>query len=165
MNLDDVILVETPSPKLAALRDLVADLRTQGVPIDGVGNILGSAGPCFLRSDGTNMPVLAQMRFDEADIAGMVTNGTLNDVILHEMHHALGFGTIWGLSTPALRVRTGTALSAFVGSNAITACKALGGLSTACDSASMPVAAVNKGGRPTVSCGSSKATLGTRCQE
>ena len=50
------------------------------------------------------------------------------------MHHALGFGTIWGLSTPALRVRTGTALSAFVGSNAITACKALGGLSTACDS-------------------------------
>ena len=106
----------------------------QVVPIDGVGNILGSAGPCFLRSDGTNMPVLAQMRFDEADIAGMVTNGTLNDVILHEMHHALGFGTIWGLSTPALRVRTGTALSAFVGSNAITACKALGGLSTACDS-------------------------------
>jgi hypothetical protein len=106
----------------------------QVVPIDGAGNILGSAGPCFLRSDGSNMPVLAQMRFDEADIAGMITNGSLNDVILHEMHHALGFGTIWSLTSPPVRVRAGTALSAFTGGNAITACKALGGLSTACDS-------------------------------
>ncbi len=106
----------------------------QVVPIDGVGQVLGSAGPCFLRSDGTNMPVLAAMRFDEADIANLVTNGSLNDVILHEMHHALGFGSTWGIVSPAVRIRAGTSLSAFTGANAIGACRVLGGLAAQCDS-------------------------------
>jgi hypothetical protein len=36
------------------------------------------------------------MDFDSADMASMLANGTLNGVVLHEMMHTLGFGTIWG---------------------------------------------------------------------
>ena len=36
------------------------------------------------------------MQFDVADMAAMVANGSLNGVVLHEMMHSLGFGTIWG---------------------------------------------------------------------
>jgi hypothetical protein len=35
------------------------------------------------------------MQFDTADLASMQANGTLNDVITHEMGHVLGIGTIW----------------------------------------------------------------------
>jgi hypothetical protein len=38
------------------------------------------------------------MTFDTADLERMESNGTLTDVITHEMGHVLGFGkTIWGL--------------------------------------------------------------------
>ncbi len=66
----------------------------QVTTIDGVGNILGSAGPCLLRN-GTLLPIVATMKFDSADMAAMVNNGSLNGVVLHEMMHTLGFGTIW----------------------------------------------------------------------
>ena len=64
-------------------------------PIDGVGNILGSAGPCLVRSS-SRLPVIAAMQFDVADMSAMIGNGSLNGVVLHEMMHTLGFGTIWG---------------------------------------------------------------------
>lgn len=35
------------------------------------------------------------MRFDTADLGDMEANGTLLDVIKHEMAHVIGFGTIW----------------------------------------------------------------------
>jgi hypothetical protein len=62
-------------------------------PIDGVGQILGKAGFCALRS--TGLPFLGYMQFDTADLAKMETNGTLESVILHEMLHVVGFGTLW----------------------------------------------------------------------
>ena len=70
-------------------------LFAEVAPIDGPGSILGSAGPCVLRS-GTLLPGVGVMDFDSADMASMVANGTLNGVVLHEMMHTLGFGTIWG---------------------------------------------------------------------
>ncbi len=70
-------------------------LYAQVAPIDGVGNILGSAGPCVIRS-GSLLPVVGTMSFDVADMNSMVANGTLGGVVLHEMMHTLGFGTIWG---------------------------------------------------------------------
>ncbi len=64
--------------------------------IDGVGNVLGSAGPCLVRPDAQdNLPALGVMRFDEADLANLEASGRLQTVILHEMLHVLGFGTIW----------------------------------------------------------------------
>ncbi|HEU5219792.1 MAG TPA: leishmanolysin-related zinc metalloendopeptidase [Gemmatimonadales bacterium] len=65
------------------------------VPIDGVNNILGSAGPCIVRDDHGFQPAVGLMRFDTADLVALGNLGMLNDVILHEMGHVLGFGTMW----------------------------------------------------------------------
>jgi len=67
--------------------------------IDGVGNVLGAAGPCVLRDDGF-FPVTGIMRFDTADLVFLETRDALNSVILHEMGHILGFGTIWNFNVP-----------------------------------------------------------------
>lgn len=66
------------------------------LPIDGASgsNILGFATPVYVRS-GTNLPFAGCMVFDADNISEMETNGTLEDVLLHEMAHVFGFGTIW----------------------------------------------------------------------
>jgi uncharacterized protein YjdB len=63
-------------------------------PIDGVGSILGQAGPCYIRS-ASKLPLLGHMQFDSADIAQLEAAGQLDAVILHEMMHVIGFGTVW----------------------------------------------------------------------
>ena len=73
--------------------DIVIDAAI--VAIDGPGRVLGSAGPCFLRNDATGLPYFGVMRFDEADMQGLINNGNLVNVILHEMGHVLGVGTLW----------------------------------------------------------------------
>jgi len=65
-------------------------------PIDGPGKILGSAGPCFIRIPG-NLPVIGLMRFDVADIDMLEASGQLTNVILHEMGHVIGIGSLWSL--------------------------------------------------------------------
>ncbi|MFD3617437.1 leishmanolysin-related zinc metalloendopeptidase [Streptomyces sp. NPDC058676] len=90
--------------------DIIDDLliEAEGVTIDGPGDILGMAGPTDFR-DGTAqfgpmLPAKGVMRFDFADLARMETDGTLVDVITHEMGHVLGIGTLWkpfGLLTGA----------------------------------------------------------------
>ncbi len=65
--------------------------------IDGPGLILGSANPCWIRG-GSFQTILGQMRFDTADVRGLISSGLLNSVILHEMGHVLGFGSLWGPS-------------------------------------------------------------------
>jgi len=74
-------------------------ILVQGAAIDGPGNILGQAGPTHLRpaSDGNTafIPAKGTMQFDSADLEEMEQNGTLNDVITHEMGHVIGIGTIW----------------------------------------------------------------------
>jgi hypothetical protein len=63
--------------------------------IDGPGKILGQAGPCVVRSFG-RLPILGLMQFDTADVARLLSDGQLDEVVLHEMGHVLGYGTIWG---------------------------------------------------------------------
>jgi Leishmanolysin/Bacterial Ig-like domain (group 2) len=72
------------------------------VPIDGPGNILGGAGPCYVRDFGTpdvfetgDLTVLGTMQFDTDDLEMIEAEGFLSNVILHEMGHVLGFGTLW----------------------------------------------------------------------
>ena len=68
--------------------------------IDGVGGTLGSAGPCFIRNS-TGSPVIGTIRMDRDDLAFLAGLGLLNDVILHEMGHVLGLGTLWGVVDPS----------------------------------------------------------------
>ncbi len=62
--------------------------------IDGPGGTLGRAGACWRRA-GTLMPLYGRMEFDVADLERLERRGTLEDVVLHEMGHVLGIGTIW----------------------------------------------------------------------
>jgi len=75
-------------------------ISASGEPIDGPGSVLGSAGPCLLREPGSNgalgpLPLYGAMRFDVADLEGLEADGTLGPVILHEMGHVLGLGSLW----------------------------------------------------------------------
>jgi len=71
-------------------------IDAEGVTIDGVGGILGSAGPIFgAFQAGYTLATQGVMEFDSADIGDLETNGALYDVILHEMAHVIGFGTLW----------------------------------------------------------------------
>lgn len=75
---------------------------------DGVGGVLGSAGPtsglffdsALLDGDASTSDVLfstaGSMSFDSADVDNLITAGTWEEVIRHEMAHVLGFGTLWG---------------------------------------------------------------------
>lgn len=101
--------------------------------IDGPGKILGSAGPCFIRSN-AGLPLVSVMHFDKADLQGLVNDGRINDVILHEMLHTLGVGTMWAIK--GLTKYAGTDSSGYSGINAINGCQFHGG-GTAC-TASVP---------------------------
>lgn len=74
-------------------------ILAEGAAIDGENRVLGQAGPTFLRPPAAGaaalLPAKGQMTFDTADLARMESDGTLDDVITHEMGHVLGIGTIW----------------------------------------------------------------------
>ena len=77
-------------------------ILAMGADIDGPGRILGQAGATHLRppaaGDAANLPAKGIMKFDTADLEKMEAQGTLGDVITHEMGHVLGISaTIWRL--------------------------------------------------------------------
>ncbi len=85
-------------------------ILAQGSAIDGPGRILGQAGPTHIRpgtaGPGATLTVKGLMSFDTADLTKMGTDGTLNDVIAHEMGHVLGIGTLWEMMGLLKRPRT-----------------------------------------------------------
>jgi hypothetical protein len=83
-------------------------------PIDGVGNILARAGPCYI-NPGTRLTVAGIMEFDEADLPALINNGGIVDVITHEMGHVLGIGTLWNFGGRTLLVGSGGADPYFQG--------------------------------------------------
>jgi hypothetical protein len=95
-------------------------IEASGTAIDGPGGILGQAGPTHLRPAGAGaaafIPAKGRMQFDTADLANMQSNGTLNDVITHEMGHVLGIGTIW--TTKGLLAGANGNNPTFTGTNA-----------------------------------------------
>jgi hypothetical protein len=93
-------------------------------PIDGPGGILGQAGPCLIRTAGS-LPALGIMQFDVADLNNLETAGQLDEVILHEMQHVIGYGTIW--NSLGIISGAGGADPIFTGANAIAAFNANGG--------------------------------------
>jgi hypothetical protein len=118
-------------PRVRVDGELIDDILilAQGSAIDGPGRILGQAGPSHVRpgSAGASafLPVKGLMSFDTADLAKMDGDGTLNDVIAHEMGHVLGIGTIWDLK--ALLKRPRTPNPTFAGGDAMDEYQALRG--------------------------------------
>lgn len=95
------------------------------INIDGAGKVLGEAGPCYVRS-GSNLPVVGHLKLDATDLALMERTGTLDDVVLHEMGHILGIGTMW--PDNGLLEGAGLPDPRFTGSASVAAYRALGGL-------------------------------------
>lgn len=123
-TIDDVLIVAT------------------GAVIDGRGGRFAEAGPTEVRTGAKGLPWKGEMFFDTADVAELERGGTLVDVILHEMGHVLGFGTLWGRF--GLLQGAGTANPLYVGVNALREYKSIFAVPSA---AGVPVA--NSGGAGT----------------
>ena len=63
--------------------------------IDGVGGLLGQAGPTALRS-GSYLPAAATMQFDSDDAHSYYDQGLFDEIVAHEILHCVGFSSIWG---------------------------------------------------------------------
>jgi hypothetical protein len=106
-----VIVGDVPNVKVGTVSvdDIVisASLRA----IDGAGGILGQAGPTALRA-GSKLPATAMMQFDSADAATYQSQGLFDEIVTHEMLHAVGVGSIWA----AKSMLSG---NGFIGKNAV----------------------------------------------
>jgi hypothetical protein len=104
-------------------------ILAQGTAIDGAGQVLGQAGPTHLRPAGPGaaalLPAKGAMSFDSADLAALEAEGTLDDVIAHEMGHVLGIGTLW--ARKGLLAGSGSADPVFRGAGALAEYSALTG--------------------------------------
>jgi hypothetical protein len=115
------------APLPTPIDDIVVDVSTPA--IDGPGGILGQAGPtCVLLS--TELGVHGIMKFDSADVANMLADGSLGDVIAHELGHVLGVGTLWDMTwagTPRrLLSGAGSTNPTFTGARAVAEYSLLG---------------------------------------
>ncbi len=94
--------------------------------IDGPGNVLGSAGPCAF-SGTSGFPAFGVITIDGADAADLAASGGLFDVMLHELGHVLGIGTVW--TRKSLLTGTGGSDPQYTGIAARQAYNGLGGTS------------------------------------
>lgn len=96
----DVPSIEGPFPSafvgVPPIEGVVDDMVIEVAiaPIDGPGGILGQAGPRFVRLSDF-LTITGVMFFDVADLADLDSLGLFEEVIVHEMGHVLGFGTLW----------------------------------------------------------------------
>lgn len=114
-------------PEVPAVNETVDDVIIFAIvqTIDGEGQILGSAGPCLIRTGGDARSIMGIMRFDIEDLPNLEAQNLLRPVILHEMGHVLGLGTLW----PAKGLITGAGGSDpfFTGAQARAAFDEIGG--------------------------------------
>ncbi len=110
----------------AALSETIDDLLIFvdfGI-IDGVGQILGQAGPCFIRTaDG--LPIIGTVQLDGADLARLEADGSIDAVVLHEIGHVLGIGSLW--ENQGLLAFASTDTVSFTGVNTGTAFRGIPG--------------------------------------
>ncbi len=84
-----------------AVNEVVDDIRiyVRIDSIDGVGRVLGRSGPCRVRVisalDKVLTPITGLIVLDQADVDTLEALGRLDETIVHEIAHVLGFGTIW----------------------------------------------------------------------
>lgn len=149
---EEVITGDVPSVALTygggscheAVSETIDDLMifVKVEPIDGAGGALGQAGPCFIRS-ASGLPLTGQLTLDEDDLDQAQSLGILEALVLHEMGHVLGFGTLWG--SFGLITDAGSPDPYFTGSEALSAFDDIGGGAYA----GVPVPVENTGGTGT----------------
>jgi len=69
-------------------------LFVQLAPIDGPRNIIGQAAPCNVYLP-IGLTLMGFLQLDVADLDLMLSEGTLDNVVMHEIGHILGIGTLW----------------------------------------------------------------------
>ena len=92
----EIIVGDVPAvdvPGIGLIDDLM--IYASAPIIDGVGGILGQAAPTSFRDSW--LPSNGFMQFDRDDLDDMESGGVLIDLILHEMGHVIGIGTIWSV--------------------------------------------------------------------
>jgi hypothetical protein len=81
------------------------------------------------------------MEFDDADILNYINTGRFESVVLHEMNHVVGFGTIWwdknllqnsAFTNETVPTATGSTNPRFIGAGSIASCMAAGGSANQC---------------------------------
>lgn len=114
----EIIVGDLPDFRDPATGRVIDDMEIMAVgeDIDGPGRILGQAGPTGVRAGARGLPYSGIMLFDTADLQSMEQDRTLQGVIMHEMGHVLGFGTLW--ENFRLVTGLGTANPVFRGANA-----------------------------------------------
>lgn len=126
-----VISKPLPAVKVGGVTTRGCLIDAQGTSIDGPSGILGMAGPTRLRPSvpvmgkAALLPCAGVMSFDVADLASMERDGTLVDVITHEMGHVIGIGTVW--SRKGVLRGAGSVDPTFIGSRCRAAFLELGG--------------------------------------
>lgn len=115
-------VITTDVPDYNGVDDL--EISASVVSIDGVSGALGQAGPTSLRPT-TYLPYKGTMKFDSADMASMISDGTLTSVVTHEMGHVLGFGTLWDY------LHLNTVFAQYTGANALAEYRTLSGNASA----------------------------------
>ena len=130
-------------------------IEAGGIPIDrggvpGEGNVLGQAAPTVLQN---GLPSNGIMEFDTFDLDRLENDGSLVNVIIHEMAHVLGHGTIW--RRQGLLVGEGSFDPRFIGLNAMEEFGVLLGTNRP-----TPVPVANQGGPGTEGAHWREATFG-----
>ncbi len=101
--------------------------------IDGEGGILGQAGPTAIRTS-NYLPAVGVMEFDVTDADAFYQMQLWDEIVLHEMLHTVGFGTIWDFK--GLVADSGTDNPTFTGAYATSAYEDLFG---AVDASGVPL--------------------------
>jgi hypothetical protein len=121
---EQIIRADVPdanSPRYGYIDDL--EISANVSFIDGPGQILGSTRVDEFRT-ASGIPDHATMTFDSSDFAALAANGTLSYVILHEMGHALGYGSMWSYDHL-------TSGFSYIGADAVAAYRQLSGIASA----------------------------------
>jgi hypothetical protein len=112
---------------LPAIRESVNDLvvYVRVTSIDGTARVVARASPCYVNSD-NRLPIMGFVELDSSDVDDLVQRDVLDDVVLHELGHVLGIGTLWNFRRTLLS-DVGTDDPFFTGSAARSAFMQVGG--------------------------------------
>jgi len=109
------------------LTSLPLQIDVEVKAIDGAGNTAAQASPSMFRSTGAPLPSRGIITIDEADVASAESQGWLKNLILHEMGHIFGIGSMW--NSRGLLTGAGGADPRFTGSRGTAEYRAIFGTS------------------------------------